>query len=243
MQELIKIQVSKGGKQVVSARELHQFLGIKTAFGIWIERMTKYGFVENTDYAVIKSERADNQVITIQDFVITIDMAKELSMIQRTDKGKQARLYFIECERLSKHPIQQVVTQPLPTDFISALEHLLVSKKSELALEEKLKEAQPKVELFDMAMSSRDTLEMSQVAKILCIKGFGRNNIFERLRDEKVLRDTNEPYQEYINRGWFKIIETPYNKEGESRISTKTVVLQKGIEGIRQILTKPFQHN
>lgn len=242
MQELIKIKKSAGGKDIVSARELHQFLGAKSNVNTWFKNQIERAMLqENIDYVRVQISETSGQ--TSLDYAVTLSSAKEIAMLNGGEKGKQARLYFIECERLSRQPIQQPVTQALPTDFISALEQLLLSKKSELVLEEKAKELEPKGKLFDMAMSSRDTLEMSQVAKILCIKGVGRNIIFETLREKRVLRENNEPYQDYINRGWFKIVETPYNKEGETRISTKTVVLQKGIEGIRQILAKPIQQN
>lgn len=172
MQELIKIKTSEGGKQIVSARELHQFLEVKTSFGIWMKRMSGYGFVENIDYAVIKSERADNQVVTIQDFVITVDMAKELSMIQRTDKGKQARLYFIECEKSSKQPTQQ-----LPTDFISALEQLLLSKKSELILEEKIKELEPLAKIAIKVLGSSSDMTTTTIAKELGLSATQLNKV------------------------------------------------------------------
>ena len=243
MQEIIKIQKSAGGKDIVSARELYQFLGYEHGqFSRWAKSKivnNKFG-IKNEDWIGFDMVVEGNAVV---DYALTLNFAKRVCQSAQTKKGEDVRNYFIECERLSKQPIQQVSVQQLPTDFISALEQLVLSKKSELVLEEKVKELKPKGELFDMAMSSRDTLEMSQVAKILCIKGFGRNNIFERLREVKVLRKSNEPYQDYVDRGWFKIIETPYDKDGETGISIKTVVLQKGMEGIRQILTKSNKQN
>jgi anti-repressor protein len=98
MNELIKVATDVNGKQVVSARELHQFLEVKTEAILWAKRMFEYGFTENTDYSVIKSENPVNQQVTIADFALTLNCAKEISMIQRSEKGKQARLYFIACE-------------------------------------------------------------------------------------------------------------------------------------------------
>jgi anti-repressor protein len=238
MNELIKIKTSEGGKQIVSARELHQFLGVKTNVNTWFKNQIERAMLqEGKDFIQTFEESTGGR--PNQDYAVTLSSAKEIAMLNGGDKGKQARLYFIECERLSKQAIQQ----PKELSRIEILTLAIESEKRALLLEEKVKELEPKGDLFDMAMSSRDTLEMSQVAKILCIKGFGRNNIFQRLRDEKVLRKTNEPYQEYVQRGWFKIVETPYDNKGETGISTKTVVLQKGLEGIRQILTVANQQN
>ena len=106
MEELIKI-TTKDGKQLVSARELHEFLEIKTDFRKWFPRMCEYGFIENIDYTPVKFVHPLN-LQECTDYAISIDMAKELSMIQRTEKGKQARLYFIECEKKSKNPYPQL---------------------------------------------------------------------------------------------------------------------------------------
>ena len=101
MSDLIKITTNEEGKQLVSARELHDFLEIKTDFRKWFPRMCEYGFEENIDYTPVKFVHPMN-LQECTDYAISIDMAKELSMIQRTEKGKQARLYFIECEKKLK---------------------------------------------------------------------------------------------------------------------------------------------
>lgn len=106
MSDLIKI-TTKDGKQLVSARELHEFLEIKTDFRKWFPRMCEYGFIENIDYTPVKFVHPLN-LQECTDYAISIDMAKELSMIQRTEKGKQARLYFIECEKKAKNPFPQL---------------------------------------------------------------------------------------------------------------------------------------
>ena len=92
MEELIKI-TEKDGKKAVSARELYNFLEVETPFNKWIKRMLAYGFNENVDWTKMSSE---NQLI---EYVLSLDCAKEISMLQRTEKGKQARMYFIECEK------------------------------------------------------------------------------------------------------------------------------------------------
>ena len=97
-EELIKVNKENN---TVSARELHEFLEIGTRFNDWFERMINYGFEENSDFRAITQKRvtAQGNMTTYIDYEITIDMAKELSMIQRSEKGKQARQYFIQCEK------------------------------------------------------------------------------------------------------------------------------------------------
>lgn len=103
--ELIKI-IEREGRQLVSGRELHEFLEIKTKYKDWFPRMVEYGFEEEIDFIKVAQKRATNNlknpVTTVIDHAISIDMAKEISMIQRTEKGKTARQYFIKCEKKLK---------------------------------------------------------------------------------------------------------------------------------------------
>lgn len=101
--ELIKIAKDENGNSVVSGRDLHEFLEVNTPYTQWFERMVGYGFAENVDFIGLsqKSEKPIGGRPTV-DHALTLDMAKEISMIQRTDKGKQARQYFIEVEKAYK---------------------------------------------------------------------------------------------------------------------------------------------
>ena len=109
--ELIKI-IEREGRQLVSGRELHEFLEIRTKYKDWFRRMVEYGFEEEIDFIRVAQKRATNNlknpVTTVIDHAISIDMAKEISMIQRTEKGKQARLYFIECEKIAKNKLNSI---------------------------------------------------------------------------------------------------------------------------------------
>jgi anti-repressor protein len=95
--DLIKIEMTEGNEQVVSGRELHEFLGIKSNYTTWFQRMCGYGFVENEDYITwfpnLESENHGGQ--NKADNYMALDMAKEICMIQRSQKGKQAREYFV----------------------------------------------------------------------------------------------------------------------------------------------------
>ena len=103
MQELIKVTKDGNGNSVVSGRDLHEFLEVKTPYKDWFPRMVEYGFAENVDFISLAQKCAKpNGGRPKTDHALTLDMAKEISMIQRTEKGKQARQYFIEVEKAYK---------------------------------------------------------------------------------------------------------------------------------------------
>ncbi|WP_336020481.1 phage antirepressor KilAC domain-containing protein [Fusobacterium polymorphum] len=236
MNELIKVEV-KNGEQLVSGRELHKFLGIGTEYMKWFSRMTNYGFIENVDFIVIvKNDEDDTAFGGIRkstDHLIKLNMAKEISMLQRNEKGKEARTYFIKCEEAWNSP-----------EMILARANQIQSRMIEdyakkiKVLENKIQEDKPKVEFYNDVTDSKHTCDMQTVAKVLNFKGVGRNTLFEILRNENVLQTDNKPYQKFVDAGWFRLIETKYNdeKSGELRIYFKTVVFQKGIEKISNIL-------
>lgn len=131
--ELVKIE---NGKSVVSARMLHNFLEVKTGFTDWCKRMFEYGFEENQDY-VILLKNGENKVSKSNpiDYALSIDCAKEISMIQRTEKGKQARQYFIECEKqLKSLQLNSFEIQ----DPIKRAEKWIEEQKEKLFLENKV---------------------------------------------------------------------------------------------------------
>lgn len=111
--ELIKIDVNADQEAVVSGRELHEALEIKTPYAKWFERMVEYGFVENQDFAEVMDKNVQNPIGGRPgvDHAIKLDMAKEIAMIQRTEKGKQVRQYFIECEKKLKLNTTQLSPQ------------------------------------------------------------------------------------------------------------------------------------
>ena len=128
----------------------------------------------------------------------------------------------------------------LPQNYEEALEHLLVQVKENKKLIAENKEMQPKADFYDAVVQSEDTIDVGQVAKVLAIKGYGRNNLFKLLREQKVLMHNNQPYQKYIDCGYFKQIETQwYDRKAEiTHIGLKTVVYQKGLDFIRNLIEK-----
>ena len=101
MKDLIKITTNDKGQQLVSARELHEFLEVKKDFTDWFKyRVAQYGFEENLDFTTILGKSTGGR--PSKDFAIKIEMAKELSMVENSEKGKEARKYFIECEKIAK---------------------------------------------------------------------------------------------------------------------------------------------
>lgn len=102
-----------------------------------------------------------------------------------------------------------------------------------------IEEQKPKVEFFDTVTKSDKTFDMNTVSKIINFKGVGRNNLFSILRSNGILQYNNQPYQKYVNKGWFKVVEKLFNdKFGNSKINYKTVVYQKGIDNIIKLLKR-----
>ncbi len=106
MEQLIKI-TENNGQKAVSARELYKFLEVTERFGNWMKRQFQYGFIENIDYVGCKvfNTLANKE---LDDYALSIDCSKEISMLQKSDKGKQARKYFIEIEKQAKKPMSQI---------------------------------------------------------------------------------------------------------------------------------------
>lgn len=143
-QELIKVEINSNNEKCVSGKELHRVLEIGTRFDTWFKRMCEYGFVANVDFIPMLKivhdpiTKKDREVL--DDYIVKLDMAKEIAMIQRTEKGKQVRLYFIEIEKKYKQEKQ------LPVTYLEALEQLVATEKARLQLEQENKEVKQKLE-------------------------------------------------------------------------------------------------
>lgn len=104
MNELLKIDVNEKGEQLISARDLHEFLESKQNFADWIKsRIEKYSFIEDEDFIIILGKSTGGR--PQKEYILKLDMAKEISMIENNEKGRMARKYFIECEKKLKGDI------------------------------------------------------------------------------------------------------------------------------------------
>lgn len=124
----------------------------------------------------------------------------------------------------------------IPQTLSQAL--MLAAKQAEqIEEQQKLIEVQkPKADFFDAVAESKTAVPMNDVSKVLAIKGMGRNNLFEFLRQKKVLMNNNQPYQKYVDAGYFRVVEQHYQRNGEECISFKTLVYQRGVDYIRRII-------
>lgn len=125
----------------------------------------------------------------------------------------------------------------LPQTYSEALRALAdkAEEAERLAIENN--RMKPKADFYDAVASSKDVIDIGQVAKVLAVPGIGRNKLFTILKDRRILMSSNVPYQKYIDRGYFKLIEQKFTTpNGETRVSVKTVVYQKGVDAIRKLL-------
>lgn len=226
MEELIITHENENGDVLVNGRELHEFLEVKTRYNDWLDRMVSYGFEENIDYIAITQKRVTAQGNTINyiDHHMKLDMAKEISMIQRTDKGKQARLYFLEIERRWNSP-EMIMKRAL--EF---------ADKRVKQLETKVETLQPKALFADAVTTSHTSILVGDLAKLLRQNGIqiGQNRLFSWMRENGFLinrkrESWNMPTQRSMDMELFQVKERTHNNpDGSIRISKTTKVTGKG---------------
>ena len=224
MNELITITITTNevGEPTVLGRDLHEFLGVGTPYDKWFPRMTEYGFTEGRDFSTFLSESTGGRPST--DHLLTIDMAKELAMIQRTERGKQARQYFIQVEKDYNSP-EKIMARALR-----------IAEKELSTLKLDVERMKPKEIFADSVASSHSTILIGELAKILKANGFetGQKRLFETLRQDGFLikrkgTDYNMPTQKAMELGLFEIKETVINNpDGSIRVSKTTKVTGKG---------------
>lgn len=210
MQELINVR-EENGKQVVSARELHNFLGGKKHMTQWIKPYVShendYGFVENIDYQRIDVGVNPTNGIPLTDYALTITMAKELSMLSKCENGKRARMYFIECEKKLKQNIRV-----LPNTYKEALLALVAAEeeKEKLLLEnnEKQKEIEYKEDVIIGLTTDIDLAEkrqrISQIVKHNSKNYSDRYGLLYQEFDKKFHIDTKKRMENAKERGEIK---------------------------------------
>lgn len=241
MNELIKVNYENTEQPTVSGRELHKALGVKTEYKDWFPRMCDYGFTDGVDFNTLKKERVQiegsrNVTRTITDHQLTVDMAKEICMIQRSDKGKTIRQYFIAIEKQWNTP-EAIMARALQ---IANTRLNLLEEKNQL-LEQKIEEDKPFTEHGKIVSDSTDCVDFAEFAKITNSRfGLGRNKLFEYLRNKGVLTKDNIPYQKYINAGLFKVIQTKKESQYGTKVFSKTIITGKGQHELIKVIDKWF---
>ena len=244
--ELIKIE-ERNGMKAVNARELHKVLKSKQEFSNWIKnRIDKYGFVENQDFVLFdKIIKREIGASVRKEYALSIDMAKELAMVENNEPGRAVRRYFIECEKKLK---ELSAPSYLIEDSIERAKAWIKEEEERrrLALEnqeqqklieaqkQELKDNEPDVAFSQAVIRSSDCILVGHLAKMIAQNGvdIGQNRLFKWLRDNGYLcnsgRNKNLPYQEYIEQGLFFIEESTVETSCDVRIVRTTLVTGKG---------------
>lgn len=236
MNELIPINMNDPERITVSARDLHEFLEVETRFNDWFHRMCEYGFAENHDFRFYSKMSNTSGGRPAQDAQITIDMAKELCMLQRNEKGKQARQYFIQLEKDWNSP-EKVMARALQ-----------IANKKLQVLEAQAEEDKPKVLFADSVAASHTSILIFDLAKILKQNGvdIGGNRLFDWMRKNGYLvrrkgSDYNMPTQRSMEMGLFEVKETSVShSDGHISVNKTPKVTGKGQQYfINAFLGKP----
>lgn len=200
MNELIPIRKNENGSILVSGRDLHKFLEVREKYTQWFPRMLEFGFIENVDYMEVhekvQSEKRDRTYDQVNHH-IKVDMAKELSMIQRNEKGKQARLYFLELERKWNSP-QSVIQRA--HDYLTQSVNILESKN--LFLEQRVQDFESKSAYYNAIMQNKSLITISVIAKDYGMSAIKMNRLLSRLRVQYKKSGTWLLYSHYQAKGY-----------------------------------------
>jgi anti-repressor protein len=233
---IIPVNVSKNDEQYVSGRDLHMFLEINTPYSKWFNRMCEYGFVENVDYLTVDKKvlREDGRVMPQTQFEhsLTIEMAKQLCMLARNEKGREAREYFIQVEREWNSP-EKVMGRALK------IANMVINEQKVLiaAQEQQISEFKPIRDYVDEILSSTSALTITQIAADYDITARALNKILE---EEKVQRSVGGQwilYKNQMGKGYTKSETFTFTRSDgrlDSKITTKWT--QKGRLMIHEIM-------
>ncbi|MGL5460766.1 MAG: phage antirepressor KilAC domain-containing protein [Cetobacterium sp.] len=232
--------INENGQNLVSARELHSKLEIGKDFTNWMKKNIEYGFVENVDFTTLWNDAKTGDVVTFngnvnsmvrlgyqKEYIITLDMAKHICMVLKTQQGKIFRQYFIDVEK-------QAIKPKMPVTYLEALKELVQAEEQRVLLEAKIEEDKPKVEFVEAIIESDCSIAIGEFAKVLSKRDIkiGQNNLFKLLRDEGFLisnpNQRNLPYQKYLDMGIFEVKEINIDKSTFKGLSFKTLVTPKG---------------
>lgn len=227
MNEVLKVNFDN---QTVSARDLHELLNIGTKFTTWFERMKDYGFSEGEEFFPKMGKTSELGGRPQMDYEITVDMAKQICMIQRTPEGKACRQYLIDLEKAWNTP-EQVMARALKI----ANKQIDDLKNNNLMLERKIEADKPKTIFADAVSTSNTSILVGDLAKLICQNGvkIGQKRLFQWMRENNFLikngSSRNMPQQRYVENGLFEVKESNVqNPDGSVRITRTTKVTGKG---------------
>ena len=225
MNNLINVTLNENQEPIVSGRQLHEALGVKTKYADWFNRMIEYGFTENQDFLLLKNEQqtgrgGHNKV----DHIIKLDMAKEIAMIQRTDKGKEVRKYFIQVEKDFNSPEKIMARALLMADKKIKL---LESQNENLLIE--LEEATKNADYLDLILQTKDSLTITQIAQDYGMSARKMNQLLKQERIQRIVNGQWVLYAKYIGKGYISSRTFDYvGKDGKPHSNMTTVWTQLG---------------
>lgn len=238
MNQLITTNHNESGEIIVSGRELHEFLEVKTNYSTWLERMTEYGFTQGTDYILLSNfekqigSGGHNKI----DHHIKLDMAKEISMIQRNEKGKQARRYFLQIEKLWNSP-EMIIKRAMD-----------IQQKQITALEKQIEQDKRYTAFGKIVSGSSAAINIGAFSKMMYEKhgiNLGRNKMFDWLREKGYLikfgREKNNPKQMYIEQGLFEVRPSIISRTIGDVENLTTLVTGKGQVRLAEILINEYK--
>lgn len=236
MNELIPINYNDDGTQAVSGRALHEFLEIETRYNDWFKRMTEYGLVENHDFIAITQKRvtAQGNETTYTDHALTINAAKQISMLQRNEKGRQAREYFIRCEekynklKEAEHPRFETKEQLLAQAALVAQSILQEQTKEIKQLETKVDELEPKAERYEDLTNYDGLFTATELAKDYGMTPYAFNKLLHEHKVQYKVNGIWVPYLAYQNENILRIIDRKL--EDQERVVQQSRWTMKGKE-------------
>lgn len=223
---LIKIETNENNEPIVNGRELHEILGVKTAYKDWFPRMVEYGFTEGSDYIAIAQKRATAQgnETTYTDHILKLDMAKEIAMLQRNEKGKEIRQYFIEVEKEFNSP-EKVMARAL-----RIADKTINTLKLENAQQNQIiKELKPKADYTDRILKNKSLVTTTAIAKDYGMSATTFNKILHELKIQYKLGNQWFLYTNYQDKGYTSSETVEFTRSnGMTDIAMTTKWTQKG---------------
>lgn len=225
MNELINVTLNDNHEPVVSGRQLHEALGVKTEYKKWFSRMTEYGFNESDDFLKVTQKCLTSSTgQNTTDHIIKLDMAKEIAMIQRTDKGKEVRQYFIQVEKDFNSPEKIMARALLMADKKIKL---LESQNENLLIE--LEEANKNADYLDLILQTKDSLTITQIAQDYGISARKMNQLLKQERIQRIVNGQWVLYAKYLGKGYISSRTFDYEgKDGKIHSNVTTVWTQLG---------------